>query len=257
MQQHQREQATHLGLVRQQRREHAPEPDRLRGQLAAAVVAGVEDQVDHREHGREPLRQRLLPGHGERDPGAADLRLGPRQPPLHRLGRDEERRRDLLGREPAERAQRQRHLRLARQRGMAAREQQLQAFVGDHRLLPHHGLREQRELRREHLLAPEPVDRAPPRHRHQPRARIARRAVARPALGGERERVLDGLLGELEVAEQADQRGQDAPPLVAEGALDQRRNPRTGRISTQPPMRAAGTWEASAIAASRSEASIT
>jgi hypothetical protein len=47
-------------------------------------------------------------------------------------------------------------------------------------------------------------------------------AVARPALGGDRERLLRGFLGEVEVAEEADERSQDAPPLVAERLLEDR-----------------------------------
>ena len=47
-------------------------------------------------------------------------------------------------------------------------------------------------------------------------------AVARPALGGDRERLLRGLLGEVEVAEEADEGSQDAAPLVAEGLLEDR-----------------------------------
>jgi len=45
-------------------------------------------------------------------------------------------------------------------------------------------------------------------------------AIARPALGGDGERVLGGLLGEVEVAEEADQAREDAAPLVAEGLLE-------------------------------------
>ena len=81
------------------------------------------------------------------------------------------------------------------------------------------------------------------------------RAVARPALGGDRERLLGGLLGELEVAEEADQGREHAAPLVAEGLLEDRYHSTIGRTSTAPPMRAAGTREASSIAASRSSAS--
>ena len=51
----------------------------------------------------------------------------------------------------------------------------------------------------------------------QPRARIGRGAVARPALGSDGERLLSGLLGELEIAEEADQGGADLTPVVAEG----------------------------------------
>ena len=48
------------------------------------------------------------------------------------------------------------------------------------------------------------------------------RAVARPALGGDRERLLRGFLGEVEVAEEADQRSEDAAPLLAEDLVEDR-----------------------------------
>ena len=80
-------------------------------------------------------------------------------------------------------------------------------------------------------------------------------AVARPALGGDREGLLRGFLGEVEVAEEADQRSEDASPLVAEGLLEDRYHSTIGRTSIAPPMRAAGIREASSIAASRSSAS--
>jgi uncharacterized protein YciI len=44
--------------------------------------------------------------------------------------------------------------------------------------------------------------------------------IAGPALGGDGECLLSGLLGEVEVAEEADQAGEDAAPLVAEGLLE-------------------------------------
>ena len=74
----------------------------------------------------------------------------------------------------------------------------------------------------------------------QPGARVVRDAVARPALGGDRERLLGGLLGEVEVAEEADQRGEHAAPLVAEDLLEQCQRSTSGRTSTAPPSRAAG-----------------
>ena len=80
-------------------------------------------------------------------------------------------------------------------------------------------------------------------------------SVARPALGGDRERLLGGLLGEVEVAEEADQRGEDPAPLLAEGLLEDRYRSTSGRTSIAPPMRAAGIRAASSIAASRSSAS--
>ena len=44
--------------------------------------------------------------------------------------------------------------------------------------------------------------------------------VAGPALGGDRKRLLRGFLGEVEVAEEADQRSEDAAPLVAEDLIE-------------------------------------
>jgi uncharacterized membrane protein len=49
-----------------------------------------------------------------------------------------------------------------------------------------------------------------------------RHPVLRPALGRARERLLSGFLGEVEVAEEADQRREDAAPLLAEDLLDTR-----------------------------------
>ena len=69
-------------------------------------------------------------------------------------------------------------------------------------------------------------------------------AVAGPALGGDGERLLSGLLGEVEVAEEADQRREDPAPRVAEDLVDRRSQSRetrssgyhsTGRTSMAPP----------------------
>src|SRR6185312_13961412 len=102
-------------------------------------------------------------------------------------------------------------------------------------------------------LPADPVDRAVARRHDQPGGGIRRLALARPALGGDRERLLGGLLGEIDVAEVADQRGEHPAPLLAEQLLDQRAT--SGRTSTAPPSRAAGMRAASSIAASRSSAS--
>jgi hypothetical protein len=44
--------------------------------------------------------------------------------------------------------------------------------------------------------------------------------VARPALGCDGERLLRRLLGEVEVAEEADEGGKDAPPVLAERLVE-------------------------------------
>jgi hypothetical protein len=51
---------------------------------------------------------------------------------------------------------------------------------------------------------------------------LAGGAVARPALRRDRERLLRGLLGEVEVAEEADESGEDPPPLLAERLIEDR-----------------------------------
>ena len=81
------------------------------------------------------------------------------------------------------------------------------------------------------------------------------RPLSGPALGGDGERLLRGFLGEVEVAEEADRRSEDASPLVAEDLLEDRYRSTTGRTSTAPPKRAAGIRAAISIAASRSSAS--
>ena len=78
---------------------------------------------------------------------------------------------------------------------------------------------------------------------------------ARPALGRGCERLLDGFLGEVEVAEEADRGGQHPAPLLAKDLLEQRYCSTTGRTSTDPPSRAAGIAEAISRTSSRLAAS--
>jgi hypothetical protein len=107
---------------------------------------------------------------------------------------------------------------------MAAREDELEPLVADRRLieLVLHRFRhlEQAGLRDERAVAPDAIDRAVARSRHEPRARAVGRAFARPALGRDREGLLGGFLGEVEIAEEADQRRNDAAPFVAEDLFD-------------------------------------
>jgi len=74
--------------------------------------------------------------------------------------------------------------------------------------------------RAKRALAPDTVDRAAARDGDDPRQRVARDAVVRPALECRRERVLDGLLGDIPVAGGADQGRDGAPEVLAVGALD-------------------------------------
>src|SRR6266540_491112 len=104
---------------------------------------------------------------------------------------------------------------------MTAGEDELESLVWkcrlDHAVL--HTLRhlEQAGLRGQGAVAADAVDREVARRGRQPGARVGGLTVARPALCGDREGALCGLLGEVEVAEEADQGCEDASPLVAEG----------------------------------------
>jgi hypothetical protein len=79
------------------------------------------------------------------------------------------------------------------------------------------------EVRREgaeRALAAEAIDRAAARDGDDPCRRVARDAVARPGRQGGGERVLHRLLGEVPIAERADQRRHRAAEVLAERALD-------------------------------------
>ena len=54
------------------------------------------------------------------------------------------------------------------------------------------------------------IDRLEPAGGHEPCARIGGDTIPRPALHGRREGIVQRLLGEIEVAEEADQRREDA-----------------------------------------------
>src|SRR5581483_9911374 len=129
---------------------------------------------------------------------------------------------------------------------------------------------------------PQPVDRLVPRGGRDPGAGVVREAPLRPDLHCHQEGLLDRILGEIEVAENADQRGRRASRLAPKDASDQLsrrphttgcssprlKRPRTqavasstrlpassktitGRISTEP-LCAPGIFAAQSIASSRS-----
>jgi hypothetical protein len=81
---------------------------------------------------------------------------------------------------------------------------------------------EQLRLLGEGAVAPDPVERPAPGGRRQPRARVVRVPVTRPALRRDRKRLLGCLLGKIEVPEVADKGREDAAPLVAEDLVDLR-----------------------------------
>src|SRR5262249_19319976 len=159
-------------------------------------------------------------------------------------------------------AERQCHLRFVRESRVAAGEDQAESLVG-HGFLVVHGWElgeplEQLGLAGERALTADPVDRAVPGGGAQPPGWVVWHAVSGPALDGCCKRVLEGVLGELEVAEDADQGREDAAPLLADDLLEARRAQCsiTGLISIAPPVRAAGIFAAPAVAPPRVSGSI-
>jgi hypothetical protein len=237
---HHRQQPVNLGVLRKQFGERASQPHRLRREFIAAAVALVEDQVDDGEDGVETLAEQVSRWHPERDRRSSDLALGPHQPLRHRGIRYQEGTGDLVGGEPAEGAQGERDLCLDRERRVTAGEDELQALVGKRRGVHRHlstiARGEQAHLGGEGPVAADAIRGPVPGRRHQPGARVAGDAVARPSVGGHGERVLGGFLGEVEVAEEADQGGQDAAPFLAEDLVERGyQYTSEGRISTAPP----------------------
>ena len=72
---HQREQPVHLGLVGHQLGERAAEPDRLRSEVASPAVALVEDQVDDGEHGGQSIGEQMGRRDAKRIPAALIFRF--------------------------------------------------------------------------------------------------------------------------------------------------------------------------------------
>ena len=223
LQQQQRRQAHDLGLALEQPQQQPRQPDRLLAQrradlggIAAGGIALVENQIDHRGDGGEPLgalhRARGL----ERHVGVRDPRLGAGDALLHRRFADQERARDLLYGQTRDDAQRQRDLLGRRQIGMAADEQQPQNIVAIMRAVEPFGQRllgiveigDRLVLGQRLLLAaaPDIVDRDIAPDHDQPGRRIARRAVLRPAFQRAQAGVLECFLGGVEIAEIAQQR---------------------------------------------------
>ncbi len=176
----------------------------------------------------QPRRQGIALGHLEGDAGIADLGLGAHDPLRQRGRRDQAGMGDGLGRQAADLAQGQRDAGLFRQAGMAAGEDQPQPVVLDRLALVRAGagVRHRADLFGDlapgcHAALPaQLIDRLEPPGRDKPGDRVARDAGPRPLLGGGDEGVLQRLLGQVETAQQPDQRGEDPPPVATEQVLE-------------------------------------
>jgi hypothetical protein len=117
---------------------------------------------------------------------------------------------------------------------VTAREDQAQSIVGDRHVVVRTGAGlDRRQIRLDRRIAgqlvglvaksptaADPVDRPIPGGRRDPCTRICRDAAVGPDLECGDERVLDRLLGEVEVAEDADERRDRPSLLLAEQAVD-------------------------------------
>ncbi len=232
VQQHQGQQGVPSGLRGQQFDHEAPEADRFIAQLhpqervpGGRRVPFGEHEVDRRQDPVDALPELFRRRRAVRDPRVADLALCAHEPLGHRRLGHEEDACDLGGGQTAERAQRQRDLRLEAQRRVTAGEDQPQPVV------LHVGagspLRQRTFLLADERLEvepgfhagppPQPVERLVAGRAYQPGARARRLAVDRPTLQRQRVRVLQRVLRDVEIADQPDQRGQDPSVL---GALD-------------------------------------
>src|SRR5579859_5738030 len=159
----------------------------------------------------------MLRRNAQRNARVANLSLGPHEPLREgRLG-DDERLRDLGRRQAADEAECQGNLRVGGERRVAAGEDQLEPLVRDYALLVLGkllGAGEQLCLSREGLLAADAVNRTVARCRDDPRAGVRRRPVQRPVLGGDDEGVLNRVLGEIEIAEDAAENRDAARTLI-------------------------------------------
>ena len=137
--------------------------------------------------------------------------------------------RDLRRGEPAHRAKRERDLDLRRKRLMAAGEDQPEHVVVERGcvfdLVAERGVVDQL-MRQRVLLAAErdlpadAIDRLVARDIDQPGARIGRRRRGRPALERHGKGFLQHILGQIEIADETDQRRQRATGLVTEDSFD-------------------------------------
>src|SRR5437773_6351158 len=220
MQQHQREQSHRLGLGKQVD-EKASQADRLGREVGASEVALIEDEIDDVQHARETIREGRTLGDVVGDPGVADLGLGANDALGQRRRGDEKGRRDLLGRESANLAQRHGDLCIGIQCRVTAGENEAKAVIYHVVVLDLGSLLRYIEFTGGFGPAlAQPADRTEASRRNQPGPRAGRYAFYRPALDRRRERILKRLLGEIEVAEETNQSGQNAAGFGPVDRLD-------------------------------------
>ena len=230
--QEQREEAERLGLVGHELGEQSREPDRLGAEVGADElvalgrgVALVEHEVDDRQHRPQPARQLGVARHAVRDLGVADLLLRAHEALGHRRLGNEERPGDVRRLEPAEQPQRERDLRARGERRVTAGEDEAEPVVFHvaHRLGRLVAFVEQRGLGVAVMagcLTAQAVDGAVAGGGGDPAARVRRQPGRRPPLARNQERLLDHLFGDVDVAEETDQGGDDPAGFLTEDPFE-------------------------------------
>src|SRR3984893_12118157 len=225
--QHQREQPLDLRFVGHQLGQQPSEADGLAAEVLsdqsvarARRVALVEDQVNDGQHGATAAREVGLAGDPVRDPRVANFSLGADEALGHGRFRYQEGARDLSRGQPAEQPERERNLNVRRERGVAAGEDQAELIVAHSALLRRLAAGVQPRGRAVPSpagpLAPEALARAVASGGNDPSRRAGRQSGRRPPLHRCRERVLDGLLGNVDVAEDPNKDGDGSTVLLAE-----------------------------------------
>src|SRR5215475_12694183 len=222
----------------------------------------------------EALGTLMLWRQAERNVAGPDAFLGTADALGDGRFRDEEGSRDFTGRQAADRAEGQRELGCGRNRGVGTQKEERQCVV----VLRRKGLRPRGRLDQlisGHLLrcpflasppcvlAPQLIGQTTSADGDQPAAGIVRDALRRPLQGRREERLLDSVLGKVEVAIAAHERAEDARRELTQQVLGGKGGVRrhisapassmTGLTSTAQ-KRAAGSWVT--ISAARSMVSV-
>ena len=237
---HQGEQAEHFrDRSRHQPRQNAAQPLRLQAQARPdeivarrGGVAFVEDEIDDLQHRGQPRRPFGAARHLEAQSGFRDRLLRAHDALGDRRLARQERARDLVRRQAADDAQRERGAGVGRKNGMAGREdeaQQLVAKIVVHRRFDRFGrvagraiqlARDLLVLALAHPVATDGVDGAAFGGRHQPRAGIGRNAGPRPFGERDHQRVLRQFLCTVDAAHHAGQARDEPGPFDAKGRFD-------------------------------------
>lgn len=221
------------------------------------------------KHRVETPRQFIASRHLVRDAGIPDLCLRADDALSDGAWSRQIRVRDFLGGQTAHFPKGQCNLRIGRKRRMAAGENEAQAIVFERFLIEGNrvdrGFQLPRELLDGCIEARPPaqhVDRFEAPGGNEPRERVGGQPVARPFLDRGREGFMQCLLGQVEVTDETNERGQDPSRVrpierlnpVGDRDLAQL-NTSIGRTSTEP-VRADGIRDATCNASFRSRASI-